>query len=72
MFDLCPVLGGDADLCRLPDRVDSLRSGVRGIGFRRARHCAYPSLCNSYTPGQVLGHVQPHHLPVGGREDIMY
>lgn len=72
MADVCPVLGGDADLRGLPDRVDPLRSGVRGIGFRRARLCAHSGLRHSHAAGQVLRHVQPHHLPGGGPEDVLH
>lgn len=72
MAAVCPVLGGHADLRRLPDCVDPVRSGVCDIGIRRARLCAYFGLCHSYTAGQVLSHVQPHHLPGGGPEDVLH
>lgn len=69
---LCPALGGDADLCRLPDRMDPVCGGVRGVGVRRAGLCAYPGVSHSDIAGQVRGHVQPHHLPGGGLEEILH
>lgn len=71
MADVCPVLGGDADLRGLPDRMDPLRSGVCDIGLRGARLCAYSGLPHSHAAGQVLSHVQPHHLPGVGPEDVL-
>lgn len=68
---LYPLPGGNADLCRLSDCLDPLCSGVGGVGVWKARLCAHPCVCHPHIAGQVLSHVQPHHLPGGGPEKFL-
>ena len=64
-FVLCrfPLPGSDVDLCWLPDRLDSLRSGLRVVGIWKARLHPHTTLCGANPPGKISGSVQPHHLP---------
>lgn len=63
--------GGHADLRRLPHRLDPLRGGFGGVSVWCARFSAHSRVCHPNVAGQVLGHVQPHHLPGGGPETLL-
>lgn len=70
-ISLYPLPGGNADLCRLLDSVDPLRSGVSGVSVWRARLGANTRVCHSHVACQVRSHVQPHHLPGFGPEKFL-
>ena len=68
---LYPLPGGNADLCRLLDSLDSLCDRVRGVCVWGPRLSAHPCVCHPHLAGQVLSHVQPHHLPGCGPEKLL-
>lgn len=65
------LLGGNADLCGLLDSLDPVCSGVSGVGVQRAGHGAHPRVRYPHPAGQVLSHVQPHHLPARGPKKLV-
>lgn len=68
---LCHIPGGNADLCWLPDSLDPLCSGVRGVSVWYTRIGAHTRFCHSHIAGQVFSHVQPYHLPGRGSEKFL-
>lgn len=63
--------GGHVDLRRIPDSLDPVRGGFRGVSVRLARLSAHTGVCYSDAVGQVVGHVQPHHLSGGGPQTLL-
>lgn len=56
-------LGGHADLCGLPDCMDSLRSGLCVVSVWQARLHPHTTLCGANPPCKISSDVQPHYLP---------
>lgn len=58
-----PVSGGNADLCWLPDCLDSLCSGLCVVCFWKAGLHSHTALRGAHPPCQICSDVQSDHLP---------
>ena len=70
-YHLCP-LGDNVDLRWILDSLDSLCSGVCGVCVREARHGPHRRVSDPQSAGQVVSHVQPHHLPGHRPEKLLH
>lgn len=65
------ISGGNADLCRLLDSLDPIRSGFSGFCVWWTGFHSHSCVCHPHIIGQIFSDVQPYHLPACGLKKLM-